>query len=277
MPTGSNHLPTLRLRSALALLVCVSLIWTSHAAYISEIDLGGPHSPAGQGIELSQVDPASDYTLLIMTADATSTAAFGLVLDTIYLPAGSGRGGVAMVTDQPWPGDGTATIPLASTGASNSSLPLNHSRLLVLMQGQSAVRQLDNPASEDPAAAARYDALAVADWLVLGHGDLASDYQNTGHDIAVINTRLGIDLLSRIVDKDGGSVIGRTNAPAQVLEMDTFFVGTPDTARQFEVAGEFLYTYTPGAANLPLTQLPEPGSFAALAILAGLCLRRSRR
>lgn len=259
------------------MLVCLTLMGPAQAAFISEIDLGSPTSPAGQGVELSQVDPASDYTLLIMNADATSPFAFGMVLDVIHLPAGSGLAGVVMVTDAPWPDNTASTIPIASTDASGSSLSLSQTRLLVVMEGDSLVKRFDNPTGTDAAAIARYDAAAVTDWLVLGHGDLASNYQNAGHDIDNINSKLGIDLLGRLIDKDDVSVIGRTNAPDQPMDMDVFFAGTPDAARQFDVAGGYRYTYTPGMSNLPLTQLPEPGSLATLAIAAGLCLCRSRR
>jgi hypothetical protein len=249
----------------------------TQAAYISEIDLGGPISLAGQGIELSQVDPASAYTLVLMNVSPASSATFGLVKDVIHLPVGSGFVNVTMLTDEPWPEDNPAIIPLASTDAGSSSLLLTQTTLLVVMQGNAPVRRFDNPLGSDALAAARYDASAVTDWLVLGQGNLAADFQSSSLDIASINTTLGIDLLGRLVNTDDATLIARTNAPGQPLDMDTFYVGKPDAARQFDVAGGYKYTYTPGMINTPLAHLPEPGSLASLAILSALCLRRSRR
>lgn len=264
----------------MGLLPCAVLLGLPvSAAYISEIDLGGPTSPAGQGIELSQFDSA--HTLLIMEAGATSSM-FGLVLDVIHLPASIGRADVAMITDVAWPDNTAVTTPLASLSPApiNATLPLSNTRLLIVMQGQSDVRWLDNPLSTDAAAAARYDKNAVTDWLVLTQGESAATFQ-TNQDVATIDATLGIDLLSRLVDKGAGRVIGRTvmqdAAPGTGVDMDTFYVGTPDdTTRQFDVPGGYHYTYTPSMANLPLSNLPEPNTLAIFALAAGLVLRRSR-
>ena len=135
------------LLASLALIAALVTATRAHGAYISEIDLGGP---GGQGVEFSQLDPGSVHTLVIMNAVATSTSGFGMVLDVIHLPAGSGVLDVAMVTDQPWPDNTATTIPLASTDASLPTLSLSQTRLLIVMQGDSAVRQFDNLLGEDP-------------------------------------------------------------------------------------------------------------------------------
>lgn len=260
-----------------AVLVCALCVAvSSHAAYISEIDLGGPAAPAGQGIELSQFGSAADHTLLIIDANPTSPSAFGLVLDVIHLPASIGLADVAMVTEQNWPDSTAQTTTLASLNpaSGDATFEFNNTRLLVVMQGLSPVKRIDNPL-KDAASATRYTAAAVSDWLVLGSGDIATDYQSNGHDIVDINATFGIDLLSRTVDKDLGRIVGRTYLPGDPLDMDSFFVGDPDeTSRQFDVTGGYRYTYTPSASNLPLSQVPEPSSLAALVVAMGLVWRR---
>lgn len=239
----------------------------SKAAYISEIDLGGVDAPAGQGIELSGVGANDDISLLIIDANANSTTAFGQVLDVIYLPAGSALGGVAMVTDSTWPGDSNRSLVLDGLASASGSDTLNllFSRLLVVMQGTSTTKRFDRPLT-DSAAALRYDANAVTDWLVLGDDRLLSGYQTKGHDVAQINNTLGIDLLTRLVDKDLGRVVARTNEPGQAIDMDRFFQGDPDETTQLFSSGPHLaYAYTPGQANLPLiTTAPEPASLLIL-------------
>ncbi|MEM6506162.1 MAG: PEP-CTERM sorting domain-containing protein [Planctomycetota bacterium] len=262
-------------------LVGVLLVALPHrAAYISEIDLGGTESPAGQGIEFSQVDPATDYTLLILDANPFSASAFGKVLDVIHLPAGIGLAGVAMVTDLPWPDNTASTTTLGSLSPQSGSgtLLFNFSKLLILMNGESSVMADDRPLGSDAAAQARYDKAAVLDWLVLSDADPAPLYQSRGHDIGDINTTLGIDLLARIVDTDAGRVVGRTNLPGQQLDMQVFFQGDPDTTRQFAIDEQKVYTYTPSQANLPVTvQVPEPTSLLLMALGTALCLARKRQ
>ena len=255
---------------------CLLLVFSlpTRAAYISEIDLGGS---TGQGIELSNVDPAMDTTLLFIHASPTSTYLFGLVLDVLHIPAGTGRAGVAMVTDNVWASDPLLTTSLASLPLESGdvSLPLIDHLLLVVMQGRSDVTRADRPLY-DAAADASYDETAVTDWLILTAGDQAATYE-TNHDIASINAGLGIDLLDRLVDKHAGRVIGRTNAPDQPIDSDTFFMGDPDpTSRQFDVGGGLLYTYTPGMSHLPL-HTPEPSTLITLGLSMGLVCRRPRR
>lgn len=258
---------------ALLLLAC----FDSHAAYISEIDQGGP---AGRGIELSQVDSASDYTLVFIDANAQVLSRFGAVVDVMHLQAGSGYGGVAMVTDSAWPGEPTRTLPLSSVSlaSGDSTLNFNLSRLLIVMQGDIDVRRYDRPVT-DALASARFDPTAVTDWLVLGSGDLATAYQSNGYDIAGINAALGIDLLTRLADKDAGRVIARTNLPGQPIDMDQVFIGDPDVTQAFAVDADHNYAYTPGEANLPLiNHTPEPGSLSLLAMgLAALTRRATPR
>lgn len=262
-----------------AALACVFFcMWApglARAAYISEIDLGGP---AGQGVELSQVDPASDYSVLFINASPTSSFLFGMVLDVLHVPAGTGRAGVAMVTDVDWPGDSPLTTPLGAMPLSSGddALPLIDHLLLVVMERRTALERLNNPMS-DTAAKARYDATPVSDWLVLSPGDQSGTYQ-ANQDIANINAKLGIDLLARLIDTDDGRVIGRTHAPNQTIDMDTFFVGNPDpVSNQFDVDESLAYTYTPGVSGLPLAQTPEPGTLMMLGYIVGLtCCRRPR-
>lgn len=257
--------------TALAVLACLVLLAdTTQAAYISEIDLGGP---AGQGIELSQFDSAASHTLLIIDANPTS---FGRVFDVIHLPASIGLAGVAMVTETPWPDTTAHTTTLASLNPAlgDDKFAFNGTRLLVVMQGQSEVEFLDNPLS-DAQSATNYVQSDVVDWLVLTDGDPATLYQARA-DIADINAAFGIDLLSRVVSKSDGRVIGRTNVLENPLDMDVFFVGDPDpdTGQQFDVPGGYRYTYTPSMSNLPLSQAPEPSSLALLALTLGVVWRR---
>lgn len=256
---------------------CFFCVWTpglARAAYISEIDLGGP---AGQGVELSQLDPASDYSVLFMSASPTSSSLFGMVLDVLHVPAGTGRAGVAMVTDVDWPGDSALTTPLDAMPLSSGddALPLMDHLLLVVMQGRTGLERLNNPMS-DSEAKARYDATPVSDWLVLSRGDQDGVYE-ANHDIANINAKLGIDLLARLIDTEDGRVLGRTHAPDQTIDMDTFFVGNPDpVSNQFDVDESLIYTYTPGLSRLPLAQTPEPGTLVMLGVSVGLACRRPR-
>jgi hypothetical protein len=245
------------------------------AAYVSEIDFA---SPAGRGIELSNVDPASDYTLLFMSASPSSSL-FGLVLDTLKVPAGTGRAGVAMVTDSSWPGQSTLTAPLADVPlvSADPTLPLAGDVLLVVLAGRSDVVRFNNPVT-DPLAASRYDRAAVTDWLVLNTVDQSGAYASA-LDVATVNAALGIDLLSRRVDANAGRVLGRTSAPGQLIDMDTFYAGDPDpTSMQFEIPGSTLvYTYTPGMSNLPLIErVPEPGALSIFAAAGAICMRRRR-
>lgn len=246
------------------------------AAYVSEIDLGGP---AGQGIELSQVKPASDYTMLFINASPTSTFLFGMVMDVLHLPAGTGRAGVAMVTDSAWPSAPSLTTPRSSLAleSGDATLPLFDHLLLVVMEGRSDVNRFMNPLS-DAAANTAYDETAVTDWLVLSKGDQSASYESKS-DLDDINAELGIDLLARLVETDAGRVIARSNEPGQDIDMDTFYSGDPDpTSRQFGIGNEWVYTYTPGMNNLPLAaHLPEPNTLAIFVLSLGLVARRSRR
>jgi len=149
------------------ILVAASSVFTDTAlsAYISEIDQSGP---AGRGIELSDINSTSAYTLVFMDANPYTSLSFGTVVDVMHLSAGAGLGGVAMVTEKAWPADPALTVALSSatvslaSGASTLNLSLN--RLLVVMPGNIDIRRFDNPMS-DSAALTRYKAGAVADWL----------------------------------------------------------------------------------------------------------------
>lgn len=246
------------------------------AAYISEIDRGGP---GGRGIELMGLDPDAGATLLFIDANPYLPQAFGKVLDTLYVPGSVGVGGVAMVTESAWPGRDAAFVTLdqAAPASGDDELNLFQNRLLVVMNGQSRVQRLDQPLASDPAAA-RYDPTAVTDWLVLGGGGLAGLYRSRGHDIDLINQALGVSLLDRLVDKDAGRVVGRTHAPGQEVDMDTFFVGAPGDDGRFAVDVQHDYVYTPGFGNWPLlAAAPEPSALALLAAGLALGARRARR
>lgn len=245
--------------------------------FISEIELGGP---AGNAVELSQLDPSKDHSLLILDANPFTPSNFGTVLGVVHLAAGSTPHSVAMLSESAWPGEPGRTIPLSSLSspATPAQLNLQFARLLVVMEGQTDVAYLDRPlaAAQD---AARYDASAVSDWVVFGSGDLASQYQSNGHDIDAINATLGIDLLSRIADRDDGRVIGRANLPRQPIDMDSLFVGDPDAYNQFKPTHAFRYTYTPGESNLALApvmvRIPEPTTLGLFALVwAGRGRRR---
>lgn len=258
-------------------LACAMLLaGSARAAFISEIDFGGP---AGQGIELSGVFPDKDYTIVFMSASPTSNSLFGMVIDTLYVPAGTGRAGVALLTDTPWPNQPLLAASLASVPlqSGHSQLPLINDLLMVVMDGQTDLQRFNNPVT-DPVAAARYDETLVTDWLVLSAGDQSSTYQNN-FDISAVNANLGIDLLSRLFDRGGGSVLARARYPGEVIDMDTFVAGDPDpVSARFDVDnGAYTYKYTPGLDNLPLAvHLPEPGSLMVLGIGSVVCLRRRR-
>lgn len=251
-------------------------VFPLQAAHISEIDLAGS---AGQAIELSQVDPETDHTLLFISASPTSSFLFGMVLDVLHVPAGTGRAGVAMVTDTVWQDDPALTTPLSSLAleSGDTELPLIDNLLLVVMQGRSEATRFMNPLS-DAGADAAYDESMVTDWLVLSQGDPSPAYESKP-DLANVNAELGIDLLARVIDKNAGRVITRTNEPGQTIEMDTFYSGDPDpVSRQFDIGNEWVYTYTPGMSNLPLAaHMPEPGSLVLLAVSLALVSRRPLR
>ena len=276
--TNGLHAPArglFRLTHALAFSGCAVFSASAYAARISEIDLGGP---AGQGIELSNAASPTGHTLLILDASPYVPTRFGNVLDVIHLPTNPRPDGVVMITDNPWPSDPALTTVLSTLAPASGSteLAFNLSRLLIVMDGISATTRFDNPVT-DPLSAGRYDASAVTDWLVLGSGDHAGPYQAGAYDIAGINAALGIDLLSRIVDKDDGRVIGRASHPGQALDMDTFYVGDPDASGLFAADAGHNYVYTPGLENVPLlANLPEPNSLVLLG-LGALCVCRRRR
>ena len=277
MPYPSKQVGFRKACNRLFAFACLTLLaGTVRAAYISELDLGGP---AGKGIELSNVDPDTDYTVLFMSASPTSTFLFGLVLDVLHVPAAAGRAGVAMVTDTPWPGQPTLTVPLNSLGlaSGDESLPLNNDLLLVVMSGPTDLARFNNPVT-DSVAGLRYDEAAVTDWLVLSSQDNSATYESN-FDVSAVNAELGIDLLRRLVVTTDAEVIGRANLPNESIDMDTFYAGEPDeVSRQFDVDGQYVYTYTPGMSNLPLAaHLPEPGSLLVLAVGSVLCLQRCRR
>lgn len=245
-------------RPLLVCFICLPALPTG-AGYISEIDLAGP---AGGAVEVSQMLPASDYTLLMVDANPFSPASFGVVMGVVHLPAGTGQGGLSMVSDTAWPGQPTLTQPLATleSQSANGTLDLRFARLLVLMQGRFEI-DLSDRLVNDPEPATPYDPLAVTDWLVVGNGSgQAAQYQNSGHDLPGINSALGIDLLSRLVDRSAGRVIGRTHPVGQAIDLETFYVGDPDaTFQQFSVGAQENYTFTPGLENLPLTVDAMPG------------------
>lgn len=246
------------------------------AAFISELDQGGP---AGRGIELTGLDPDAGATLLFIDANPYLPQAFGKVLDTLHLPGSVGVGGVAMATESDWPGRDAAfvTLDAVAPASGDDELNLFQSRLIVVMQGQSDVRRLDEPL-KSAQAAGRYDPAAVTDWLVLGDGDLSGLYASRGHDIDHINQTLGIALLDRLVDKDAGRVVGRTFPPGEEIDMDRFFVGAPGDDGRFAVDAQHDYFYTPGYGNLPLLEaVPEPSTLGLLAAGLALGARRARR
>lgn len=247
---------------------------SARAAFISEIDLGGP---AGNAVELSDIDPGRDYSLLVIDANPYSVSNFGLVLGVVHLPAGSTPRSVAMLSESAWPGQPGRTTPLDSLSSppTPGGFNMQYARLLVVMDGLTDAVYLDRPlaAAHDRS---RYDASAVTDWVVFGSGDLSLRYQSNGHDIDAINTTLGIDLLERIADRDAGRVIGRANRPGQVMEMDRFFVGDPDARNQFNAGDGFFYNYTPGESNLTLSTIPIPEP-ATLGLFAFVLLGRRRQ
>ena len=282
MLTGIHHAACRALARSYFTLLCALLV-TGHtrAAYISEIDLGT--SVAGQGIEFSQFGSATEHTLLIMEAGPTSND-FGRVYEVIHLPASIGLADVAMVTDSPWPDNTAHTTTLDSLDkavSTTTTLPLNNSRLLVLMEGRSTLGFFTNPVS-DSAATATYNQTTVTDWLVLTNGDQKAQYQ-ASQDITAINTALSINLLNRIVDKDAGQVIARAILPdahpEDPIDLDTLYAGTPDaTSRQFDLPDDgYVYTYTPSMTNLPLSHMPEPNTLALFALAGTFVLRRSRQ
>ena len=231
---------------------------SARGAFISEIDLA---SPAGRAIEVSQMDDPAGYTLVIMDGNPFSTAPFGTVLGVVPLSAGLGEDGLVMVSDQDWPGGAVTTVPLASLSPASATGTLNlyFNRLLVLLRGQVDVNLLDRPVTQNSA----YDSSAVEDWLVLGSGLSSEMYVNSGHNLAQINASLGIDLLSRVVDTGEGSVIGRSWLLGEPMNLETFHIGIPDPAKQFEASvASHLYTYTPGQDNLALTPIHQNPSLS---------------
>lgn len=225
----------------------------ARGAYISEIDLD---SPAGDAIEVSDVGLLDAYTLVVMEANPYLPDKFGTVLGVAPLSAGLAVNGVVLVSDTVWPGGEVPAIPLPTLTPTppTDTLNLSFSRLVVLLQGQADIALLTRPLN-DPGG---YDASAVADWLVIGSGASASQYQSNGHDIEQINTSLGIDLLSRLVDTSAGSVVGRSGLVGEGVDLETFHVGEPDANQQFDAAlAGHRYVYTPGYAYLPLIP-PDP-------------------
>lgn len=207
--------------------------------------------------------PGFDYTLLLLDANPYSPSVFGTVRGFVHLPAGSGGAdGVLMVSESVWPTDPLLTQPLAglSPPPLMSGLDLAFARLLVLVRGQADVAMFQ-PLIADPPTLAEYDPDDVTDWLAFGNGELAPLYASNGHNVGLINGTLGIDLLQRLIDKDSGRVIGRTNLPGSAIDYDTFYAGDPDPiSDQFRVEqGQYDYTYTPGKAGLPLLVVPLPG------------------
>jgi len=257
-----------------AVLLCgLGSTTSSGAAYISELFQSGP---AGQAVEITGIG-STGATLAIIDAGRFNPSGFGRVLEVLHLEAGM-TGPVALISDQAWPNNQVDAIPFATLGpaSSNPTLNLGFDRLLVVFDGQVGVQLNDNPLTTQTAAD-RFETQAVGDWLAIGAGDLGAAYQaNAGFNLATINQTLGIDLLARIADRDGGSVIARTNAPGQPLDLGTAFVGEPDGNGRFDVGGGFAYRTTPGVANLPLIPVPEPS--AGLLLLAGMGLAgRGRR
>ena len=266
--------------SALAfVLSCCLIASDARALYISEIDLGGP---AGRGIEFSGLDPVDGATLLMIDANPYLPQAFGKMRDVLHRPGSAGVGGVVMVTENEWVARPTSikTLNELPPESGKDELNLFQTRLLVLMSGSSMVKRSDTPLTLSDAAA-RYDAGSVTDWLVLGSGDpskLSGRYASRGQDeINHINTTLGINLLSRVVDKDAGRVIARAKHVGEELKLDQFVMGDPDGDDRFEVRPHLDYFYTPGFGNLPLVvTLPEPGTLGLLTVGLLAIMRRAR-
>ncbi|MEM9415580.1 MAG: PEP-CTERM sorting domain-containing protein [Planctomycetota bacterium] len=250
----------------------------AHAAYISEVFQSGP---AGQAIELTGVDPAQGATLAILNGSRYDTNGFGQVLELIHLPASTATPPVVMISDQPWPDASIQTTPLASSthASALTTLALGGSlfdRLLIVFEGGTDLLLGDNPA-RDTNTQARYNTDAVTDWLAIGPGNLATGYATSSHNIAGINSALGIDLLARTADRQAGQVIARAHAPGDSLDLDVFYVGDPDDTGRFDAGEGMTYRTTPGTANLPLIHpAPEPGS-AVLVLLGAAMLARRRR
>ncbi|XAM00867.1 PEP-CTERM sorting domain-containing protein [Phycisphaeraceae bacterium D3-23] len=267
-----------RYRLPALLLAASACAAPGHAAYISEVFQSGP---AGQGIELSGIDPAQGATLAILDGSRFSTSGFGRVLELIHLPADPGGPPVVLITDMAWPDASVQPIPLADVphASSQTTLALGGSlldRLLVVFDGETDLLLDDNPVNTSDAQM-RYDASTVTDWLAIGPGDLSSGYGSSPHNIAGINSALGIDLLARTADRQAGQVIARANTPGQALDLDVLYVGDPDVTGHFDAGGSLVYRTTPGHANLPLLHpAPEPGSAAVLLTGAVLLMRRRR-
>ncbi|MFI4861206.1 MAG: hypothetical protein ACIAXF_11045 [Phycisphaerales bacterium JB063] len=269
-------------RPALLLAATLGGAGQAHAAYISEIYQSGP---AGQAIEISSVDPAQGVTLAILNGSRYDPHGFGMVLEVIHIPVNTSTLGdprVVLITDLPWPDASVQATPLTEidNASSHDALPLGTSifdRLLLVFDGHADLRLGENPVN-DSLPAARYDADALTDWLAIGPSNLAASYLGSTLDIDAVNATLGIDLLSRIVDRQTGQVIARAQLPGVPLDMDVFYAGNPDANSRFDVAGGLSYRTTPGTANLPLfvNPAPEPGSLSVLLASGTLLIRRRR-
>jgi len=230
----------------------------AQSAYISEIDLDGP---AGQAIEVSAMDPADDYTLVVMDASPYRFENFGKVLSVAPLSAGMGADGVAMVSDVAWLGGDVMTHPMATLSPSppTNALSLYFSRLVVLMRGSAGLDLFQRPFDQPQG----YDASAVVDWVLLGEGMNASQYTTNGYDTQLINSTLGVDLFQRMVDTDGVRVIGRGALPGEAIDLTLLHAGDPDGDNRFDSAiPSYRYSYTPGALNSELQPIavdPVPG------------------
>jgi hypothetical protein len=236
----------------------VLLALPAQPAYISEIDLNGP---AGQAIEVAAMDPADDYTLVVMDASPYRFENFGKILSVAPLSGGMGVGGTAMVSDAVWPGGEVLTYPLSALTPSppTSALGLNFSRLVVLMRGAADLDLFQRPIDQPQG----YDASAVLDWVLMGEGMNAAQYTDNGYDTQLINTTLGVDLFERMADTDAVRVIGRGVLPGEAMDLTLLHAGNPDAGNVFDAAIDaYRYRYTPGMENidlLPAAVDPVPG------------------
>jgi len=255
-------------------LACLMLLAPAPAgaAYISEIDLGGP---AGRGIELSSFDDDTGATLLVMDASATTPTQFGFVWQVIDVPGSTANAvsGTVMLTENTWPDQPALTTAVGS-------MNLNASRLIAVVEGSTDLSPFDNP-TQNATAKDRWDQSNITDWLILSTADAATYQAN--HDLSALAGTLGFDPLDRLVDPDAGRIVARTNEPVEPgqpinpIDMDRFFVGDPDPTGQFAVSEQYNYAYTPGQSNLPLIVVPEPGTAAALLLGGAVLLRRRRQ
>ncbi len=256
-------------------LLLVGAVDSARAAYISEIDLGGP---AGRAVELSELEAGKSYSLLVLDANANYQPAFGRVMGVVVLPAGISTGGVVMVSEQPWPDETGQTVLLSSLPAptTSSSLNLSFSRLLLLHEGLTDLEVADNVLSPT-AVSAGFDASAVEDWVLMGSGPIGAQYLANGYNMASINATLGIDLLSQVADTAAGRVIGRASLAGEAIDPGLLHVGTPNVYKQFLINEDYRYTYTPGAYHAPLLpnrMIPEPGVAWMFGAGLAVCLRR---